>query len=87
MAYSSLVPLDDFTNREWNACTRNIEDTIAFCQLLGLIAIHLRSPCSKEHEDWYLGAAERYQDEYFWDRRKSQANHSTRYVTYFSAKA
>ena len=68
MVHSPLVLADDFTNRECNECIRTIEDTIAFYQLLGLIVIYPRSPCSKEHEDWYLGAAKRYQDKYCWRR-------------------
>ena len=51
MSCSSHVPVDDFTNREWNEHTRTIKDTIAFYQLLGLIAIHLQSPCSKGQDD------------------------------------
>ncbi|CAF4654533.1 unnamed protein product, partial [Rotaria sp. Silwood2] len=83
MAYASLLPFDDFTNREWHEYISNIEDTITFCQLLGLIAVTPRSPCGKDHHNWYLSATKRYQDNDNWRCRTYRSNRSIRDEIFF----
>ncbi|CAF1419681.1 unnamed protein product [Rotaria sordida] len=54
MSYAPPLPVDDFTNRERNQYTHNIKDTIAFCQLLGLIDVIPCSPCNQDHHNCFF---------------------------------
>jgi hypothetical protein len=49
MAYSSLPPVDDLTNREWMKLTDGQENMIKFRQLVGLLPITLNEPCGTGH--------------------------------------
>ncbi|CAF1345785.1 unnamed protein product [Rotaria sordida] len=83
MAYAPLPALDDLSNREWNELTSNLEKTINLCQQLGLLHVYPTKPCSKMHNNWYLGACSTALDECKRRCRTCKSSRSLRKDTFF----
>lgn len=83
MSCFPIPPLDDFTMIEFFSHLTSIESTISFCQLLGLIPIHPKTPCAKDHDTWKLGTSSRATDKYVWRCQTCKSTRSIRSGTFF----
>ncbi len=77
MAYALIPRLDDMSNCEWINLTDDLENIVVFCQRMGLIPTNSNIPCTKNHDNWYLGKSTRASDQFTW---RCQTCKSTRWI-------
>ena len=85
MAYTPLPPLDSLGIREWNILTSDMEQTISFCQRIGLLHVYPSEPCPKKHNNWYLGVCASAADGWKWRCRACKLSRSLRKDTFFES--